>query len=452
MPISRRSFLNAGLSGLGLLSISLKNAPASATAPSAVVIGAGISGLAAADKLSRHGLRVTLLESRERIGGRLWTDRSLGTALDLGASWIHGIRGNPITRLAKRFSLPLYQWDYDNEITVDLLGLDARAMDRFDAMAAALLEFAYKNRAQSSTIPVVDAIEFISRKNLGSHLASEEIAFLTTSLIELEYAADAESLSLAGAFEGSGFDGPDVVLPGGYDQIASNLATGLDIRLGTIVEKISYSEKGVSVEADGIAIDADFAICTLPLGVLKTGTPEFDPPLPVVKRQAVEMLGMGVLNKIYLTFPTAFWQTDILNFNRISKTPREFAYWINLHPSTGHAILCALNSGKFGEELEGLNEQERGEIAYDALQSMFGRDIPSPIASLSSAWQSDTFARGSYSYLSVGTGTTERIMLSAPLKDRVYFAGEATSVDNPSTVHGAYLSGLKAAQDLISRT
>ncbi|MCV0429268.1 MAG: FAD-dependent oxidoreductase [Roseibium sp.] len=452
MPISRRSFLSTGLSALGLMGPYLKSVPASASAPKVIVIGAGISGLAAAEKLSIHGLRVTLLEGRERIGGRLWTDRSLGAPLDLGASWIHGIRGNPITKLAKRFSQPLYKWDYDNELTFDLLGFKARALNRFDELAAALLDVAYNNRANSSSVSVAEAIETVSRKHLGSQLTSKEIAFLTASLVELEYAAEAESLSLNGAFEGVGFDGADAVLPEGYDRIASNLAAGLDIRLGTKVDTINYSVRGISVQAGGVAFDADFAICTLPLGVLKTGTPAFDPPLPAEKRRAIELLGMGVLNKIFLAYPIEFCRTDILNFNRISKSSKEFAYWANLYPSTGQPVLCALNAGKFGKELEGLSEPDRRERAHKALQSMFGIDIPAPTASRSSAWQSDAFARGSYSYLPVGADTAERISLAAPLKGTIFFAGEATSLDNPSTVHGAYQSGLKAAEDLLSRT
>ncbi|MHA7773018.1 flavin monoamine oxidase family protein [Roseibium sp. M-1] len=448
---SRRLFLKSILFGLGSSALFPRVHPVRATTGhKVIVIGAGMSGLSAAQTLAGEGYDVTLLEARQRIGGRIWTDRSLGVPLDLGASWIHGTKGNPVTELARRFSQPLYDWDYDNGEVIDLTGHDARASDQFDAFTKALEDYADEHDDALTSLSVADAIARVKTKNEFRNLSDAELGFLAAVMFELEFAADAQELSLAGVAEGSGYSGPDAVLPNGYEPIALGLADGLTIRLGTPVDEISYSQAGVEIRAGKDVIEADYAICCVPLGVLKAGTIDFNPGLPAAKSRAIERLAMGVLNKVYLGFPKVFWDENVLNFGRISEKPKQFADWFNLAPVSKARVLCSLNAGSFALDLEKFSDQERQDAAFAALQTMFGRDIPPPVSAISTAWRSDPYAGGSYSFLPVGTDPSERVALADSLKSRVFFAGEATSSEYPATVHGAYLSGERAARQVMA--
>ena len=451
MVTSRRLFLTgilAALTGLPLLTRKSSSQPVAGQR--VVVVGAGIAGLAAARTLADAGFSVTVLEAGNRIGGRLHTDRSLGAPLDLGASWIHGTRSNPITALAQRFAQPMFEWDYDNEEVFDLTGNGGRAVERFETFANALEDFLDDTETSLTRISAANAIEKIRRQRALSTLTDAELGFMAHILLEQEFAAPVSDLSLAAVEEGGAFEGPDAVLPQGYDKIALGVAEGLTIQTETVVNQIDHSQRGVSVRTENGVLEADFAICAVSLGVLKAGDIVFSPGLPDNKRNAVSSLRMGVLDKIYLSFPEAFWDETVHNFGRISGKPDTFTYWPNLSPVTGKPILCALNVGEFAQNLEKLGEENRRQAAFEALQTMFGRDIPPPDASISSAWQQNERTRGSYSFLPVGVEPRARKALAADLNGRVFFAGEATAQDYPATVHGAWLSGQRAARDVIA--
>ncbi len=451
MVTSRRLFLTGILAALTGLPLSARKSSSQPLAGQrVVVVGAGIAGLAAARTLADAGFSVTVLEAGNRIGGRLHTDRSLGVPLDLGASWIHGTRSNPITALAQRFAQPMFEWDYDNEEVFDLTGNGGRAVERFATFANALEDFLDDTETSLTRISAANAIEKIRRQRALSSLTDAELGFMAHILLEQEFAATVSDLSLAAVEEGGAFKGPDAVLPQGYDKIALGVAEGLTIQTETVVNQIDHSQRGVSVRTENGVLEADFAICAVSLGVLKAGDIVFSPGLPDNKRNAVSSLRMGVLDKIYLSFPEAFWDETVHNFGRISGKPDTFTYWPNLSPVTGKPILCALNVGEFAQNLETLSEENRRQAAFEALQTMFGRDIPPPDASISSAWQQNERTRGSYSFLPIGVEPRARKALAADLNGRVFFAGEATAQDYPATVHGAWLSGQRAARDVIA--
>ena len=212
-----------------------------------------------------------------------------------------------------------------------------------------------------------------------------------------------QTLSLASFDEGAEFEGPDAVFPEGYDRIAHALASSLDIRTGAEVKDIQYSGKGVSIHALNQTFKSDFAIVTVPLGVLKKGLISFGPALPDRKLRAIDQLGMGLLSKTYLTFEEEFPGLEALNYYRISNRPREHAYWINLRSAARKPVLGALNAGTFGLECESLSPQDREAAVFQAARTLFGDDMPRLKASVSSYWSKDPFAAGSYSYLPMGT-------------------------------------------------
>ena len=133
------------------------------------------------------------------------------------------------------------------------------------------------------------------------------LEFYLNSTLEQEYAGNTASLSAKFFDDGEEFDGDDVLFPQGYKGIVDGLAKGVDIRLSQRVEAIAYDQNGVTVTTNQGAFSVQRVMVTLPLGVLKKGEVQFTPALPPEKVAAIASLGMGVFNKCFLTFPTAFW-------------------------------------------------------------------------------------------------------------------------------------------------
>ena len=419
-----------------------------------IVIGAGIAGLAAARSLKQRGAEVLVLEARNRIGGRVWTDQSMsGVPLDLGASWIQGTSGNPITSLARSFNLRTLPTDFDNVALYDSTSrrLSNSEVTRIETNYQSLRQRLERlrdqmQRAGQRDISLQDGLDrVLARQNLTDS-ARSELNFAINAEIEAEYAADAAGLSLFNWDQDEGFSGPSVLLPGGYGQIATGLAQGLDVRVKTQVKRVEYSDREVRVATDQDLFTAGKVIVTLPLGVLKSGAVTFAPALPDEKMKAIRRLGMGVLDKVYLRFPQVFWpkESDVLGV--ISQAKGEWAAWINYYRYTGQPILAALNAGNFAKSLEGLPNQEIVNSAMKALRQIYGRSIPDPERFIITRWGADPFSLGAYSSIPPLATGQDYDTLAAPLGDRVFFAGEATSRTYPATVHGAFLSGEREAR------
>jgi monoamine oxidase len=267
--------------------------------------------------------------------------------------------------------------------------------------------------------------------------------------IEADYAADTSELSYFNWDDQDGFDGGDALLPGGYESIVLGLARGLDVRLGQTVRRVEHDESRVKVTTDRGQYSADHAIVTVPLGVLKRGSIEFVPALPQSKRQAIGALGMGLVNKVAVRFPTVFWDTDRHILGRIAEERGAWTCFLNLALYTGKPILVAFTAGGFARRLEKLTDEQTVVELMKALRSMFGSSIPEPEAAKLTRWASDPFAGGSYSFTPPGASGKDYAVLGEPVGKRLYFAGEATNRDYPATVHGAFLSGERAARTLI---
>jgi monoamine oxidase len=424
-----------------------------------LIIGAGMAGLAAARELIQHHFDVTILEARDRIGGRVWTDRSWpDAALDLGASWIHGIARNPIADLARQFNAPTLT----THDTVTVHGAAGQVLTEREQLAleqryARVMDAADKLRQQrrargQTDLPLGKVLRGIIARESLSTQEFRELQYAINTGIEHEYAADVDWLSLYHWDEPYHFDGEDVVFPQGYDVLAHGLAQGLDVRLNHVVSEIEYGKQGVKVTTNRGKFEADQVVVTVPLGVLKRPGVELSPALPVRKQQAIERLGMNVLNKVYLRFPAAFWREDDTDWiGYAAETKGEWAEALNLYHYTRQPILLLFNAAKYGTFIESLSDTDIVREALKRLRVMYGSRIPDPEAWLITRWLSDPFAGGSYSHLPVGAAPDDRVALAEPIADRVFFAGEATLVDQPATVHGAYLSGIREAQRMINR-
>ena len=413
---------------------------------SVVIVGAGVAGLAAARELRASGFDdVVILEARDRIGGRVWTDTiGDGIPIDLGASWIQGVDGNPISAIAREHDIATHRTDWGNGVFhYHDVGEPAPSARR------GLRDFwrlAEENRERS--------FESVHEQLLASRSFSEAdrsyLEYLLTTEIENEYAADLSDLSYASVDGGSGFRGGDFVFPGGYGQIVDVLASGVEIRRGQAVTEIDHSRSAIVVTtAGGASLKAARVVVTVPLGVLKDDFISFRPSLPSRKRSAIAKLEMGVLNKVYLLFDDVFWDRDVERLQYVSADNGRWAETISLFPYAGQPVLAMLNSATFGTRLERLSDREVVAQAVAALTNMYW-DAPAPRDARITRWRSDPWAHGSYSYVPIGSSFEEHAVVGEPVGDKVFFAGEATRDDYPATVHGAYLSGVHAARRIAA--
>ncbi len=396
-----------------------------------------MSGLAAARRLADAGMDVTVLEARDRIGGRTWTDTSLGVPIDLGAAWIHGPENNPLTELADQAGARRVETDFDRpvvfqggrELSADVVQTTLKRWQEITKELAPLSEDAGEDQSVANGLAEV------------ADMNDPLIQWAVASEIVGEYAADPDELSLKWLGNEGEFGGGDLILPGGYQQLAQHLARGLTIKLGAEVSKVIHSGSGVRLETTQGAVDADRVIITIPLGVLKAGTIAFDPPLPEEKQAAIERLGFGLLDKVALKFDQPFWpDADVIG---LVGSDQPVSMLINGETFADAPLLVGLRGGREARERESLTDQDAVAQVVTALNA------PNPTGSLVTRWAADPFARGSYSFIAVGSSPDDMDTLAEPVGERLLFAGEATDPEFFATVHGAYLSGMREADRIL---
>jgi monoamine oxidase len=414
-----------------------------------LVIGAGIAGLRAAEVLVANGRRVIVLEARDRIGGRIHTDRSWGAPVELGASWIHGVANNPIAARAAAAGLATQTFAYASA----MYGADGKprpsnALDALEMQVAALVEAGRKDSPDTDE-PLRAALDrAISAAGLDASTRLDVEMGITES-IEHEYASDAGDLSANHFDDGAAEKGGDAILPGGYDELVQAVGRGLDVRLGHIVMSVDTSaDRAVVVTSQG-SFDASAVVVTVPLGVLKAHAIEFKPALSEAKSGAIARLGMGTLAKSCLRFASPFWPAGAELFDLVPPASRrgQWVESVSLTGLVGVPALMMFNAGSFGRTVEAMSDSDMVASASAALQPSFS-GLSAPTALLRSSWSVDPFSLGSYSFIAVGSSLADRDALAAP-EGRRFFAGEACSHGDAATVHGAYASGEAAAKALL---
>lgn len=407
-----------------------------------IVVGAGVAGLVAARALHDSGAAVVVLEARERIGGRLYTDHSLGAPIDLGASWIHGIDGNPLALFAAARGLELVPTRFESSRLFDERGtvVDAAAAE---SRYAELLEAAVGALGSDEAGPSLDAA-------LGAAIGDDPAMRWLHTRTAMIGAADPDVLSIRTALEDGSMEGDQVILRAGYSALAERLAEGLEVRRGVVVTQIEHGAEGVTLRTSGGTFEADRVLLTVPLGVLKSGMIAIDPPLPPRWLGAISRLGMGLLDRVVMRFAEAFWGDVEFLARARSSLEVGTSFW-SLVPYTGQPLLEAFTAGRAALAMELGPDSAAVAQAREALAGMLGMDVPSPLTVVVSRWQADPFSRGAYSYLAAGASASDHDQLAEPPFERLMLAGEATHRKWAGTVHGAWLSGQRAASQLLGR-
>lgn len=268
---------------------------------SAIVVGAGFSGAAAASALAGAGVRVTVLEATEDIGGRVRASESFGPPVELGAAWIHGVRDNPIHALARKDGLRLVPARYDDAVVRDtetgrVSATAEQAWSRIGRVLAPLSE-----RPGGLDVSVTQWLgdRDWPRGRFGTWASQVEVV--------QEYGLDARSLGTRAYYEGSAYRGGDVLVSDGYATIARTLLAGLDVRFGHVAMRVDAQGSSVEVALrDGDRLRADVVVIAVPLALLQAGMPRItSTPAPV--RAALGALRTGNLEKVILRYDEQWW-------------------------------------------------------------------------------------------------------------------------------------------------
>ena len=470
--IARRDFHKLALRAGAVVLSGCQSQNHSAVPPGGrvLIIGAGVSGLAAARELQLAGYAVTILEARERIGGRVWTDRRFATPIDLGASWLHGGPGNPLKAVATSLGIRTRVSDYGNlaAYQAGTVGRSTVPRAAFEAEYAKLETAVYRQTGWTyvstlvrrwlgrpgTRVSVADVLSTIPAPSTAAgRLARCRIERGMENL----YAASPHDLGFAGLLyesitgpSGAGFAAGEQFVLDGMDRLVRHLAEGLPVRFGQTVRRIAYGADGIRAETERETFTADGVIVTVPIGVLQSDRIAFEPALPHSHRTALSRLGMGLFNKVILRFPRVFWpeEPDFVFVCGNSLC----SFYVNFAAYADVPMLVGLSGGTAADEIEELSDQAIVTRLRKELSGVMGTAVPEPTDVMIQRWGSDPFARGSYAYLRVGANGGEPEILSRPIAGRLFFAGEALHLHDPGTVHGAYWTGQRAARQVQAQS
>jgi len=400
------------------------------------VIGAGAAGIGAARCLRESGaVSVLVLEARARVGGRVHTISPTGFPLDRGAEWLHSADRNPLSPIAQRLGFSVHR--RPPEWTTRL----RRSGETIEAEADWLATREAQSRARRKA-----AAEPVDRP-LESLLApSGRWNQLLDATSSWGNGAELDRVSVKDyvRYEDSGTNWR---LSEGYGRLFEALAEGLPVAREAAVLRVDHCGRAIRLETACGTVAARRVIVTVPTSIIAGEIIRFDPPLPD-KLAAAAGLPLGVDDKLFISLEGVLPGVEHDTYLVGSTTSRETMSY-QVRPLDRPAIYCFFG-GRFAAALEREGEAAMFAFAAGELARLFGNDIRKRMAPLAAtAWKSDPWSRGSYSYALPGHAD-DRAVLAAPVDDRLFFAGEACSSNFFSTAHGAWMSGIVAAESALA--
>jgi len=415
-----------------------------------IVIGAGVSGLTAARDLVAAGVDVTVLEARDRLGGRTWTAEVAGAQIDLGGSWIHGPRHNPLADEVSRAGLT---WANDGVwgtgLTVFIEGVGWAPTDAATTLVATQHDFDPDEAADAleETANYLDAADWYVADR---RLAGRQADLARFGIVWLEAALNIGGVPSRVSVPGTaGYElhpGGNVMISGGYVKLVEHLAAGLDIRVEQQVLSIDHGGEGCAVATAAGVHQCDRVVVSVPLTVLQRRMITFRPGIPEHEASA-DRLAMANLEKAVFRFEQRFWPEALRRMTFVSDDHR-FPTWIDTTHHAGHPTLMGFYNPLVTPGMLERPLDERAAMALDVLRTMMP-EAPDPIAVHMTDWTHDPLANGSYSYVPLGGSQTDMRQLALPASDALFFAGEHTVPASFGTVHGAFESGRRAAAEVV---
>jgi monoamine oxidase len=403
-----------------------------------LIVGAGAAGLAAARECQRLGKSFVVLEARDRIGGRVFTDTILGQPFDAGARYIHWAERNPWAEVAR----------------------DLRVPTSPDVASPGGFRFFANGK------PVPEADRSLRRQAFAalSRLLDDDPANVPDVSLAQEVAARGDLAEAAGALARMAlgeepqrvsardyarlWSGADLLVPGGYGMLVQAYGAGLPVRLSTPVKTIRWDGLGVAAETHDGAIRARAAIVTVPAPVLASGAIRFLPELPAATRDALAGLGAGALTKVALKFEGGARfdvppDSDIFEAEGSGET-FDFECW-----TFGRDLVIANFGGDHARRITAGGETGTIAATLGAFVRVVGGSArKSFVGGSVHAWHRDPYSLGCYSHCLPGHADA-RMKLAEPIADRIFFAGEATGGEDfggAMTAGGAFLAGRAAAR------
>jgi len=416
------------------------------------VIGAGVAGVTAARELARRGLSVAVVEARDRTGGRVHTVRDFcGHPVEGGAEFVHTADAETwpeirAARLSVRKCLVPRRTMFNmggRTLWLPWILLHPGVWSAFPIL---------RRLARSGPLDM-SARDFIERHGYrGRARQLAEMVFMG------HLPGVADEIGVLGLLEDRVLrlhTGSFHRITDGYDRLVDHIVRGLDVRLGFPVSTVHWAPDGVTVTAaDGRSLSARAAITTLPVGVLASGAVEFVPALPRDKRQSLSEVVMGPVLKLLLHFREAFWPAWMANLG--CGTGPVTIYWPAIDAGAQAAgqtpsVLTAYCTGARAAHLSQLAEAEAVAVVLADLARLFPKVNPASLllAHRRIDWTTDPFARGGYTFTRPDTRGA-RGRLAAPETAALFWAGAATTTSTiADTVQAAYVSGMRAAAEVL---
>jgi monoamine oxidase len=411
-----------------------------------VIIGAGAAGLCAADLLRAAGRPALILEASSNVGGRVRARENFSDfPIELGAEELHGPDNELIREASRRGIDTLRHFTTDDMMRLDG---DLQFLDQAERDADVRRSFDLIDSLGKYNGPNISVQDYLTR----NHFPRRAWHYLDSRL-GVEHGTTLERLAIGGFLHYErGWEARETnyTLRQRYFDLFEPMVPGLDIRLDTPVESISWQGTPRVRTTDGREFSARAVIVTISLRVLREGGITFDPPLPPEKIHAMNAIGMDPGMKIILKFRQRFWDERMYFLHTDGFLPQ---YWATGNgKSEGNRILTAFVGGARAETLAGMNV-DPVQFALEELDEIFRPRLASRSFEdgFVADWGADPFVRGLYSYPTIHTTEADRVALAASLNGKLFFAGEATDTAGHSgTVHGAMATGRRAAEEIIA--
>ncbi|KAG2467182.1 KDM1B demethylase, partial [Polypterus senegalus] len=415
-----------GLVNTGILSVRHPLLPKEYTKKSVIVIGAGTSGLAAARQLKNFGVQVTVLEARDRIGGRVWDDTSLGVMVGRGAQIVNGCINNPIALMCEQIGIKMHKLKERCDLIqeggrVTDPTIDKRMDFHFNAILDVVSEWR-KDKSQNQDVPLGEKIQQIYKTFVhesGIQFSDIEEKVLQFHLSNLEFACGST-----------------------LEQVEAIDYTGGDITV---------------IASNGARWIAQKVLITIPLALLQKNIIRFNPPLPERKLKAMHSLGAGVIEKIAMQFPYKFWSSKIEGadfFGHIPPVPDKrglFGVFYDMDPTGKQSVLMSVITGDAVSIIKDLEDKKIVAMCMGILRGLFKeQEVPEPIRYFVTRWHKEKWSQMAYSFVKIGGSGEAYDIMAEEVQGKLFFAGEATNRHFPQTVAGAYLSGVREASKIAA--